>query len=231
MIPLKDDNPSSSAPVVTISLIVLNIMVFGYELLLEPTAERALIYQLGMVPRELTHPFESGFPLLPYFSIVTSMFVHGGFLHLGSNMLYLWIFGDNVEDIMGRGRFLLFYLITGTAAALSQTAFDYDSTIPMVGASGAVSGILGAYVLKFPRAKVLVLFPFIFFIRTIRVSAVFVLGLWFVMQLVDAFASLGLAQQGGVAFFAHVEGFVAGLALINLFARQTPALRTVDIQE
>jgi membrane associated rhomboid family serine protease len=149
-------------------------------------------------------------------TLLTSMFLHGGFMHLIGNMLYLWIFGNNIEDIMGHVRFIFFYVLCGIIAALSHAAIDPDSTVPMIGASGAISGVLGAYLLIYPRAHVLVLIPLGFFTRLIYVPAGFVLGLWFILQILSGGMSLG-QEGGGVAFFAHVGGFVAGMALIPFF--------------
>ena len=224
MIPLKDDVPSRTVPFVTLALVGLNVAVFFYQLLLqtsvEPGAPRAaedFIREFGLTPCRLTGdcrvPSDAPHPVLTVF---TSMFLHGGFLHLGGNMLYLWIFGDNVEDTLGHARFVLLYLGSGIGAALAQTIVNPFAGIPMVGASGAVSGILGAYLLLFPYATVLTLVTFGFFWRFIRMPALVVLGLWILLQFLSGYLSLGAAAGagGGVAFFAHIGGFFVGMALL-----------------
>ena len=150
--------------------------------------------------------------------VVTSMFLHGGWAHIGGNMLYLWIFGDNVEDRLGHGRYLVFYLLCGAVAALAQTYVNPDSSVPMIGASGAISGVLGAYIVLFPHSRVLTIVPIVFFIQLLEVPAIVLLGLWFLMQLLSGVGSLGdRADVGGVAFWAHVAGFVAGLGFVYVF--------------
>ena len=221
MIPLRDDNPTHSTPVVTISLITACTLLFFYQASLPEPVGEAFIYQYGAIPAALfgrvaLPPEMAG--LSPTMTLLSSMFLHGGWMHLIGNMLYLWIFGDNVEDAMGHVRFLIFYVACGILAALSHALTDPTSTIPMVGASGAISGVLGAYLLLFPHAQVLVLIPMGFMSRMMYVPAAFVLGLWFLLQLLSGGISLG--QTGpGVAFWAHVGGFVAGMALIGLFKR------------
>jgi membrane associated rhomboid family serine protease len=210
MIPLRDVIPSRTTPVVTVSLISLNALAFVYELSLGPAVERFLAVY-GLVPAD--------------FSIVTlftSMFLHGGFLHFGGNMLYLWIFGDNVEDRMGHGRFIVFYLMCGAAAAIAQTWIQPDSYVPMVGASGAIAGVMGAYFVMYPRSKIVTLVP-IFFIQLVELPAIFFLGFWFLMQFLSGLGSIAAATGegtvGGVAFWAHVAGFAAGLGGVRLFRR------------
>jgi membrane associated rhomboid family serine protease len=225
MLPLKDDVPSRSFPVVTILLIAANVAAFIYQLSLqlEPGAEAgraamAFISEFGAVPCRITgHCAADDFPP-PLLTVFTSMFLHGGLLPIGGNMLYLWIFGDNVEDTMGHGRFFVFYLVAGVAAAVSQTVFNPSSPVPMVGASGAVSGVLAGYLLLFPQASVLTLITFGFFIRFVRVPAIIVLGFWIVVQFVNGFVSFGArgGEGGGVAWFAHIGGFLAGLVLLFL---------------
>ncbi|NIR32455.1 MAG: rhomboid family intramembrane serine protease [Gammaproteobacteria bacterium] len=224
MIPLRDDNPTQTRPVVTVTLIVTCVLVFFWQLSLGSEGMQRAVYALGVIPAVL---FE-GKSLPPELQVVppvatifTSMFLHGGLLHLGGNMLYLWIFGNNIEDAMGHGWFIAFYLLCGVAAVLMQALPDTSATVPMIGASGAISGVLGAYLLLYPRAHVLVLIPFGFFLQMVSLPAVVVLGLWFVIQLISsAFAGSG----GGVAFGAHVGGFVAGMALIPLFKRRSVRL-------
>jgi rhomboid family protein len=226
MIPLKDDVPSRTPPVFTGFLIALNIVVFLYQLSLdasEPglvrrgamsTAE-AFVYEFGLVPCRLTGACAWDFPH-PFVTVFTSMFLHGGLLHVGGNMLYLWIFGNNIEDALGHVRFLVFYLACGVAAALSQTMMGPGSHTPMIGASGAVSGVLGAYLLLYPYARVLTLITFGFFIRFIQIPAIIVLGFWIVVQFANGLlsASVTRGEDGGVAWFAHIGGFLAGLVLV-----------------
>ena len=219
MFPLKDDNPSESAPVVTVALIVLNALFFVYQISLEAggadgaRAGQAFIEEFGLVPCRLTGACRVGPELpSPILTIFTSMFMHGGLFHIGGNMLYLWIFGNNVEDTLGHGRYLLFYLLSGVAAALAQTAVGPSSMVPMVGASGAVSGVLGAYLLLFPHAHVTTLIILGFFFRLVHIPAMFVLGFWIVLQVLNGLGSFG--SSGGVAFFAHIGGFLAGMGLL-----------------
>ncbi|HEU4618418.1 MAG TPA: rhomboid family intramembrane serine protease [Gammaproteobacteria bacterium] len=226
MIPLRDDNPTELRPVVTVAVIALCVLAYLWQLSLPPRSEQALVYSLGLIPSVLLghRELEEGLKLVPApVTILTSMFLHGGFLHLAGNMLYLWIFGDNVEDRMGHGRFTAFYLLCGLAAALSQALPDPESVLPMIGASGAISGVLGAYLLLYPRASVLVIIPIFIIPYTLRLPALLVLGAWFVGQLLSSLAAPGAG--GGVAFRAHIGGFLAGVLLVRLFARRTPALR------
>ena len=219
MIPLHDDNPTERTPVVTVAFIVACVLVFLYQASLPPQPGETFVFQYGAIPAlvfgEAELPATIGVAVPAYATLITSMFLHGGWMHLIGNMLYLWVFGNNIEDVMGHVRYILFYLICGILAALSHAMTDPASTVPMVGASGAISGVLGAYVLLFPRAHVLVLMPGI---GMTRVAAGFVLGMWFVMQLLSGGMSMG-SKGGGVAFFAHIGGFLAGMALIGLFKR------------
>jgi rhomboid family protein len=223
MIPLKDDVPSSSFPFVTIGLIVLNVLVFLYQASIGMGSERAaeaFILEFGAVPCRVTGActVPGDFPA-PIATIFTSMFMHGGLFHVAGNMLYLWIFGDNVEDTLGHGRFLLFYLLAGVVAALAQIMVHPDSRVPMVGASGAVSGVLGAYLLLFPYARVLVLLIFGFFFRIVRWPASIVLGFWIVVQFLNGLITVSVAAggaAGGTAWFAHIGGFLAGMVLLFL---------------
>jgi rhomboid family protein len=225
MIPLRDDNPSSIAPVVTIGLIVACVLMFLWELSFGASGQR-VIYALGVVPASLLGrgdlPAELAW-VPPWATVFTSMFMHGGWMHLIGNMLYLWIFGDNVEDSMGHGRFVVFYLLCGIAAVLAQALPDPNSTVPMVGASGAISGVLGAYLLLYPHARVLVAIPLGFILQTMRIPAGIVLLLWFGLQLLSN--AMAQAGQGGVAFRAHIGGFVAGMLLIPIFKQRRFRLR------
>ncbi len=218
MIPLRDDNPTTITPFVTVALIVTTSLMFLWQISLGVRGFEAAVLSLGVTPATLL----GGQPLPPELALVpptmtvfTSMFLHGGWMHLIGNMLYLWIFGNNVEDAMGHVRFVFFYLLCGVAAVLAQALPNTESTIPMIGASGAISGILGAYLLLYPRAHVLVLVPMGFFTRTMYLPAMVVLGFWFVLQLVNS--ALADPGKGGVAFGAHVGGFIAGMALLPLF--------------
>lgn len=216
MIPLRDSIRSRSTPVITLALIVACVVSFLYVQGFGSNAEVMAFYQTyGAVPRAVTGgPWpEAGVGL------VTSMFLHGSWAHLGGNMLYLWVFGDNVEDTMGHGRFLLFYLLTGVLATLAHVATHPASTVPLVGASGAIAGVLGAYVVLYPRSGILsVVFIPPFFIRLVQLPAIFVLTLWFVLQLVQGVAALGMPGVHTVAWWAHVGGFAAGVVLVAAFA-------------
>jgi membrane associated rhomboid family serine protease len=222
VLPLRDFIPTRRFPVVTVSIIVVNVVVFAYELLAEAggTLEQAF-YTMGVVPFEVTNNLSLAVAL----SFITSMFLHGGFMHILSNMLYLWIFGNNVEDTMGRVRFLVFYLLTGSAASLAQVLANPDSAVPTIGASGAIAGVLGAYIVLFPNARVQTLIFLGYFVRSAQLPALLVLGFWFILQLFNGLLSFGMMQMGGVAWFAHIGGFVAGLVLVRLFTagrRQEP---------
>jgi len=219
MIPLKDDNPTEIQPIVTIGFIVACVLVFLHQVSLPAKLGEIFVYQYGAIPAVVfghadLPPQIAAVPA--YTSLLTSMFLHGGWMHLIGNMLYLWIFGNNIEDVMGHLKFIIFYGLCGILAALSHAAIDSGSPVPMVGASGAISGVLGAYLLLYPHAKVLVLIPLGFFSQMVYIPASIVLGLWFLMQLVSGGMSMG-SQGGGIAFFAHIGGFVAGMALIPFF--------------
>ena len=207
MIPLRDIIPSRTTPVVTISLIAVNILVFIYELSLGRDVDAFTLYY-GLVPAAFS-----------WVAVFTSMFLHGGFMHVAGNMLYLWIFGDNVEDRMGHGRFLVFYLLCGVAAALAQTITAPDSVVPMVGASGAIAGVMGAYFVLYPHSRILTLVPlFLFYMRVFEVPAVLFLGIWFVIQFLSGAASAGM-ESGGIAVWAHIAGFIAGISGVVVFRR------------
>jgi membrane associated rhomboid family serine protease len=211
MIPLRDTIPSSSVPVVNYLIIAVNVVVFIYEAALGRQIE-AFILTYGLVPRDFTFP-----------SLVTSMFLHGSWLHLLGNMLYLYIFGDNVEDRLGHLRYAVFYLLCGMAAGSAQALTNPISGVPMVGASGAIAGVSGAYFLFFPHARVVTLVPIFLFLQVMEVPAVFFLLIWFVWQLLSGVATLG-ARSGGVAFWAHVGGFIAGMVFGPILrSRRSPA--------
>jgi membrane associated rhomboid family serine protease len=218
VIPLHDDNPTELTPVVTAACIAACVLVFFYQAGLPASSGDTFVFQYGAIPALLfgqANLPEMSVAMPPYATLITSMFLHGGWMHLIGNMLYLWVFGNNIEDVMGHAKYVVFYLTCGILAALSHALTDPSSPIPMVGASGAISGVLGAYILLFPRASVLVIMPGL---GTTRVPAGIVLGMWFVMQLLSGGMSIG-SQGGGVAFFAHIGGFLAGMALIGLFKR------------
>jgi membrane associated rhomboid family serine protease len=216
MIPLKDDNPTNTFPLITIGLIAINVLVYIYQLTLSSEGLETFLFRYGAIPGRLVHPFEgnhSSPQTIPYaLTIFSSMFLHGGAVHLLGNMLYLWIFGNNVEDNLGHVKFIFFYLIAGFFAAFIHTLSDLGSPIPMIGASGAIAGVLGAYLILFPRANVSTLFIFIIFFKIIKVPAVLILGLWFLVQLLNA-GTVG----GSVAWYAHVGGFLTGVVLILTF--------------
>ncbi len=210
MIPLRDVIPSRTTPFVTVGLIALNALVFFYQLSLGEFVD-AFVQSFGLVPAAFS-----------WVTVLTSMFLHGGFFHFAGNRLYLWIFGDNVEDRMGHGRFLAFYLLCGAAAALAQTFSSPDSLIPMVGASGAIAGVMGAYFVLYPRSRIVTLLPLLIFWQIIEVPAIFFLGFWFLMQLLSGVGSIAAAaagETGGIAFWAHIAGFAAGLAGVLVFRR------------
>jgi len=218
MIPLRDDNPTRARPIVTYVILASCAIVFLWQLGLGPGANEAAIYALGFTPAVVFGGVDLPAQLdwiPPPLTIFTSMFLHGGLLHLAGNLLYLWIFADNIEDRMGTRRFVLFYALCGLTAALAQALPEIDSRIPMIGASGAVSGVLGAYIVLFPRARVLVAIPIFIVLYTIRLPAIWVLGVWFLGQLLSSVALS--SAGGGIAFRAHVGGFVAGVLLVRLF--------------
>ena len=220
MIPLRDESPSAARPVVTLSLIGACTAAFLWQSSLNPEAARRAVFALGAVPAVLlgvAHlPADLQWVPAPA-SVLTSMFLHGGWMHLLGNMLFLWIYGDNVEDAMGHGRFLAFYLLCGVAAVLAQSLPQSHSAFPIIGASGAISGVLGAYLMLFPRANILTLVLLPFFFTTLRLPAMLLLLLWFALQLVGDFAVHGAA---GVAYRAHIGGFLAGMLLVAVCKRR-----------
>ena len=218
MIPLKDDNPTTRTPFVTYAIIAVCVFVFILEIGSNSYNSGKLFYSYGLVPAVLTGKAElpSHLAALPAeLTLLTSMFMHGGFMHLIGNMLYMWIFADNIEDEIGPVKFFIFYILAGIAAALTQVFMNTSSTIPMIGASGAIGGVLGAYIVNHPKAKVLVLIPLGFFSQIIKVPALFVLGFWFVLQFISS--SLSSSTGGGVAYGAHIGGFVFGVVAILFF--------------
>jgi rhomboid family protein len=227
MIPLKDDNPTIRKPYVTVAFIILNCIAFLYEYSLGRSGFSEFTFKYGLIPMELMHgkdlmaPELSHLSTSPYLNIFSSMFMHGGLLHLGGNMLYLWIFGNNIEDVLGHVKFVFFYLLSGIAAVLAFTFLNPNSTVPMVGASGAVSGILGAYLIRFPQAKVLTLIWFLYFIKIVRLPAVYLLGFWFLLQIINGSRAISYSSSGGVAWFAHIGGFLFGVVVFIMFGKLT----------
>lgn len=229
MVPLRDENPVQITPYITYGLIAINILVFVVEMIvsttISPRALEAIFYQWAVVPKQLTLSFLSDFSLaslLEWGTLITSLFLHAGFLHVAGNMLYLWVFGNNVEEEMGRTRFLIFYLGCGVLASLVQWFFAPESTIPSLGASGAIAGIMGAYIFRYPKVRILTFIPFGFFFFAPRIPAFLFLGIWFLQQAAYGFASLGVStnvgmESGGIAYWAHAGGFVFGAVLGPLF--------------
>jgi membrane associated rhomboid family serine protease len=221
MIPLRDTQPSYSRPVVTTAIIAVNVLVFLFEISLDPYSRNNLIAVHGIVPDHFH-----------FADIFTSMFMHGGWFHIIGNMWFLWIYGDNVEDVLGHWKFLIFYLLCGMAAALLHVALNPNSRVPTIGASGAIAGVMGAYLIKFPHSKILTLIPVFIFFTTMEISAVFILLYWFVIQIFSGVGSIGYSNlsSGGVAWFAHVGGFVAGMVLIKVMGTRDRYLRRADLR-
>lgn len=216
MFPIKDDNPTKGRAVVTYSLIIVNIVVFIYEVFLSVQGDiHGFVNTYALFPRDIIRGVH-------LYTIFTSMFLHGGVMHILGNMLYLYIFGNNIEDIMGRRRFLVFYFISGLAASMLQVYIDPTSAVPNLGASGAIAGVLGAYLVTFPRARVHTIVFLGYFTRWVRLPAVMVLGFWFVVQLFSGIGSLAYVapDSGDIAFFAHIGGFVAGMVLVFFFKKR-----------
>ena len=221
MIPLKDDNPVSTKPIVSYGIIGFCILIFFAQLGLSETELRDFTYSYGLIPSVLMgidQLPQDLFKISPIGTIFTSMFMHGGWMHLIGNMLYLWIFADNIEDDLGTLNFVIFYFVSGIGAAMSQVFMDINSQIPMIGASGAIGGVLGAYLINYPNARVLVLIPFGFFSQLIKIRALYVLGFWFILQFINSFFSS--SEGGGVAYAAHIGGFITGVILILFFNKR-----------
>jgi len=215
MIPLKDDNPTANKPIVTYFIISLCVLIFLIQLGSQTYKSGQLFYSYGLIPSVLMGHKQLPMDLYAIpglLTIFTSMFMHGGFMHLAGNMLYMWIFADNIEDSLGPKKFLIFYLLAGIGAAKTQVLMDVHSQVPMVGASGAIGGILGAYLINHPNAKVLVLIPFGFFTQLLKIKALYVLGFWFILQFISS--------GGGVAYAAHIGGFISGIILILFFNKK-----------
>ena len=224
MIPIRDTQRTRTRAYVNWTIIVVNLMVFAYELTLSDLALQAFALKWGAIPAAIAAP--GGFPkealaqTSGVIGLVTSLFIHMGWVHIGGNMLYLFIFGDNVEDILGHGRYLVFYLLGGVIASVAHILSNPLSAVPTVGASGAIAGVLGAYFVSFPRSRVLALIPIGFFLPMVEVPTIVFLFLWFVTNLFSGVASLGVQVQGGVAFWAHVGGFVSGMVISVLWRRR-----------
>jgi membrane associated rhomboid family serine protease len=232
VIPIRDLNHTRRTPIVTWSLIAANVLIFVGSLSLGDRAAEGLVMRFGVIPDVIVNGSwdtarSAGGALGSWVTPFTSMFLHGGLLHLGSNMLFLHVFGDNVEDVLGRGRFLTFYLLCGLGAVAGQVLVDPTSMVPMIGASGAISGVLAGYVTLFPHARVVTLIPIFIFIHFMEVPAAIFIVLWFLLQLVQGYLSLGMIAEGagGVAWFAHIGGFLAGLVCIRLFYKKPRARR------
>ncbi|MCL4523006.1 MAG: rhomboid family intramembrane serine protease [Acidobacteria bacterium] len=218
MIPLRDINPRSSTPFVVMAVIALNTLVWFYQVSLGQVAGEQFIFTLGLVPARIddiftTHAVSVGGALMP---LVTSMFLHGGWMHVIGNMWFLWVFGDNVEDRFGHDKFFLFYVACGLGAGLIHTAFNWGSSVPTVGASGAISGVMGAYFVMFPRSKIVTLVPLLVVFFTVQIPAMFFVGYWIVIQFVGGLSSMRTHAQGGVAFWAHIGGFAIGFILAKI---------------
>jgi len=209
MIPLRDTQPSSSTPIVTIGIIVVNVLVFLHQVSLDPYESNHFIARYAVIPDRFQ-----------YSDVITSMFMHGGWMHLIGNMWFLWIYGDNVEDVLGHGKSLVFYLLCGIAAALFHVLMSPYSRVPTLGASGAIAGVMGAYLLEFPHARIITLVPIFVFFTTMEIPAVFMLLYWFAIQIFSGFGSMSYANaaRGGVAWFAHIGGFLVGMLLIKILA-------------
>lgn len=219
VLPLHDDNPTRTTPYIVYGLVGANIFIFLFEMSLSQPQLLQFFHLWAVVPQELTASLQGTTGTGEWLTLITSQFLHGGILHVAGNMLFLWIFGNNVEDCLGHVKFLGFYLACGTVAALSQWFFSMNSDIPLVGASGAIAGVLGAYILRFPRAEVVTLVPLGFFLTTIRLPAYFFLGFWFLQQAFFSFVSLQnmeMVASGGVAYLAHAGGFLVGILLAPL---------------
>lgn len=224
MFPLRDENPTETFPWVTLALIAANVAIFLYQLSLglEGALQEQFIQTYALIPYEVTSGVNitPGVPPYIYLPVLTSMFLHGGFVHIIGNMWYLWIFGNNVEDTLGHYKFLFFYLLAGLGGTVGHILSSPNSQIPSLGASGAISGVLGAYLILFPRARIITLIPIFFFIQIVRLPALFLIGFWFFLQLFSGAASLTSAQSGGVAWFAHIGGFLAGFLLILVLPKR-----------
>lgn len=215
MIPIHDENPTHSTPIVVYALIAINVVVFLHQITLGAGLD-GFMQLYAVIPQQLTASFDgipTNQPVPEILTLITSQFLHGGLMHIGGNMLFLWTFGDNIEQDLGHFKFLLFYLTCGVLAGLTHWFFGMQSGVPTIGASGAIAGVMGAYLIKYPRAKIVTLLPLFIIFTTVRIPAIYFLGFWFVQQALSSVASLGMAQTAGVAYWAHAGGFVFGAIL------------------
>ncbi len=221
MIPLRSTERVYSTPVVTIALIVVNVVIFLYQYVMPSEAYEGFLMRYAIVPDRLH-----------YWTLLTSTFLHGGWMHLLGNMLFLWVFGRNLEDVMGAGKFLLFYMLCGVAAGLTQVAINPYSRIPTIGASGAIAGVMGGYLLKFPKARIVTLVPIFIFLTSMEIPAAFLLAYWFIIQFFSGVGSLASTHtpSGGTAWFAHIGGFIVGMLLVRTFATRQIRTRRWDLQ-
>lgn len=235
MFPIQDTIPRRSPPIVIYFLIIINTLVFGFQLMLSKKALETFFYMFGLVPARFTHPdwaVALGIPIDNYWPFLTNMFLHGGWFHIILNMWTLWIFGDNVEDRMGSVRFFIFYILCGLAASVSHWFTNMNSTIPALGASGAIAGVMGSYMLMFPRSRILVMVPILFYPFFFEVPAIFFILLWFVTQFFSgAFALFSTQAGGGIAWWAHIGGFVSGVVLCRFFLRSCGERRKLQGDE
>ena len=221
MIPLKDDIPTLNKPIVRNYILAICVIVFILQIMNPGYRSGELFYSYGLIPSVLfgnQQLPENVYAIPAIVTIFTSMFMHGGFMHLAGNMLYLWIFADNIEDDLGKKNFFIFYILCGVGAAMAQVFADVNSQVPMIGASGAIGGVLGAYLINYPNSRVLVLIPFGFFSQIIKIKALYVLGFWFILQFINS--SLSSSSGGGVAYAAHIGGFITGIILILFFNKK-----------
>jgi len=222
MIPLRDENPSRTFPFVNILLVITNLTVFLYQHLLISGGPVFFFHRLGCIPYEFSHFVDINPPsLIPIpLTILSAMFMHGGWIHLLSNMLFLWIFGDNVEDRLGHFRYLIFYIVCGIGASVTHIIMNLNSQVPSLGASGAIAGVMGAYMLFFPKARINTLIILVIFIQVVKIPAFIMIGYWLFIQVLSSFAESGGPTGGGIAWFAHIGGFLIGLGLLRLYLRK-----------
>jgi len=228
MIPIKGENPTEHFPLITILLIALNVIIFIFQISIGPEGMKELVYKFSVIPVQLY----KGSGTFRYFTLMTSIFFHASFLHLAGNMLYLWIFGNNIEDTMGKTKFLIFFLTCGIIGSLGHAMLNPNSQIPTIGASGAISGILAAYLLLYPKVKIITIVPIFFFIKVIKLPAFFFLGFWIFLQLLYGIPTLTYkSAHGGVAWFGHIGGFLAGFILLPVFISSLPFSKSKKVSD
>ena len=223
LFPLYDENPTKSIPWVTLLLILVNVLVFAYELSLQSAGKLQQLFQTAaLIPYEITNVVKltSEVPNIGILTMFTSMFLHGGWLHIIGNMWYLWIFGNNVEDTLGHAKYLLFYLLCGIVGGIGHILSQPYSQVPTIGASGAIAGVLAGYLIMFPTARIVTIVPIFIFIQIIKVPAILLIGLWFLIQIASGMGSLSTQASGGTAWFAHIGGFIAGVVLVLVLSRK-----------